>query len=274
MPELPEVERVRLTLAERIIGQAVVKVEIRRHDVIQAGWDRDTSFAELNAKRQQRLLLKSRIISAIDRQGKQLAIRSDKAIAPKGSSAHDADRSPCFCVHLCMTGRLLHKPKGQPINESHTHVVWLLASGDHLVFQDPRRFGGIWTFNTFADLQRMRWSRLGVDALRITPSQLRDRMQLTNRNLKATLLDQTVLAGLGNIYVDELLFRCGVHPMMPARRLDTSDVQHLVRRMRGLLKKAIDEEDYLSAARYRDRLREIKASLASTKSQDPAQPSS
>jgi len=111
MPELPEVERVRLTLADRIVGQTVVKVEIRRHDVIQTGWDQNAFFSDLHPTQQQRLLLKSRTISAIDRHGKQLAIRSDKLTAHQSSPILDSDHSPSFCVHLGMTGRLLHKHK-------------------------------------------------------------------------------------------------------------------------------------------------------------------
>lgn len=219
MPELPEVENVRLSLIQPLIGQQVVKVRILRRDII-TGPHRAAN------------LLAESIIRRVDRRGKQLAIC--------GEQPGQGGQTPCICVHLGMTGSLLHLPANQrqPLPQ-HTHLVWHLMHGQRLIFHDPRRFGGIWTFSSTEDLLTQRWSRLGEDALTIRPARLHRRFQATNRCLKAVLLDQAVIAGLGNIYVDELLFVLGLHPAHPACRLDPQQVEKLVRAMRRLLRQAI-----------------------------------
>jgi formamidopyrimidine-DNA glycosylase len=85
----------------------------------------------------------------------------------------------------------------------------------------------------------MRWSELGPDALQVTARQLYDALQRTSRAVKAALLDQAVVAGLGNIYVDEVLFRCGVHPETPANRLDAAMCKAVVQQSQRVLKGAV-----------------------------------
>ena len=107
-------------------------------------------------------------------------------------------------------------------------------------FTDPRRFGGLWTFAQLDVLIDQRWAALGPDALTVTPNELYRRLSATRRSLKAALLDQGLLAGLGNIYVDELLFGTRLHPLTPADTVDRSLAGSLVRRMRTLLTRAIE----------------------------------
>lgn len=214
MPELPEVERVRLTLAQRLVGREVTAVELRRADVVRGG-------------REPADLLAEQRFAAVERLGKQLAL-----VAGSGR---------CVCVHLGMTGSLRYTPPGDatPI-VPHVHVIWRLDDGGTLSFRDPRRFGGVWTFPDRDALLEHRWRSLGEDALRITPARLRRRLVATRRPLKAALLDQNLVAGLGNIYVDELLFACGLHPLTPANALPEQAERGLVGRMRRLLGRAIE----------------------------------
>ena len=223
MPELPEVEQVRRSLAAHVIGRRIVRVELRRPDVVDFGNSKPHA-----AKAMRVSLLEGQVIGAIDRHGKQLAVLSDD------------EASPALCIHLGMTGSMAHHaPPLAPGVKKHTHVVWHLDNGRVISFHDPRRFGGVWCFRNRAALVASRWCRLGDDALTIEPAVLHARLRRTTRGLKAALLDQTLVAGLGNIYVDELLFARGLHPRRRANRLKSEAVEHLVLAMRDLLGRAI-----------------------------------
>ena len=217
MPELPEVESVRRTLEPLLTGRVVQHVRVRRRDIIHGpGRGRD--------------LLRGCRISGIERHGKQLALHADDGAGP------------CICVHLGMTGSLQCMPRDQARQRNgcaHQHVLWHLDDGGVLVFRDPRRFGGIWTLPDAQTLWHQRWRKLGPDATRITPARLHDAFQGTTRNVKALLLDQHAIAGLGNIYVDELLFDCRLNPLTSCQSIDKRTIRTLVRQMRRLLRRAI-----------------------------------
>lgn len=213
MPELPEVEAVCRSLVDHVTGRRVVRVDIRRADIV-------TGDAGETA------LLRGRRIHSIRRHGKQIALLTG-----------DAADAPCLCVHLGMTGSLCRRL--DPPDATHCHITWRLDDGSWLVFRDPRRFGGIWTFPSPSDLAAARWSLLGDDALSVTPARLYRQLQRTRRAIKTALLDQNLLAGLGNIYVDELLFRCGIHPLTPANAVSRDQARRIVPRMRTLLRQAI-----------------------------------
>ena len=240
MPELPEVECVRLSLERLVLGRTIAAVRVSRADVIRGPAD-------------DRSLLVGDQVSRVVRHGKQLAM-----IGSGGG---------CVCVHLGMSGQLcvtearptLSKRPTDPAGSTqrdalpaHTHVYFEFDTGPGLRFTDPRRFGGVWTFKSADELHTRRWSRLGPDALRVTPGRLSRGLSRTRRSLKAALLDQQIVAGLGNIYVDELLFNAGLHPLLPANELDRALLPGLVRRMKTLLRGAIERggsslRDYVDA---------------------------
>jgi len=214
MPELPEVEAVRRGLERGVVGRRVVGVEVGRADVV-------------NDPRDHTKLLSGIRVETEIRHGKQLAL-----VGASGG---------VVCVHLGMSGHLAVVPDpAQEARPPHTHLIWRLEGDAELRFVDPRRFGGVWVFHNVDQLWKQRWAFLGPDALKITPSQLGAAFEKTSRGLKAVLLDQAVVAGLGNIYVDELLFASGLHPLLPANRLDPSRLPGVVRRMRRLLGRAIE----------------------------------
>lgn len=249
MPELPEVERVRLTLAQQVLGRKVQRVQLLRADVVhpptalEKGADPHVPPHTHMPPATPAELLAGRRLARLDRHGKQLTLI--------------ADDGRCVCIHLGMTGSLQwHSPASDsspsppdarraargadPADPSpHTHLIWCLDDGSAIHFRDPRRFGGLWTFPTVETMHAQRWHRLGSDALTITPTGLHQRLRTTRRPLKAALLDQHIIAGLGNIYVDELLFALGLHPARAADTLALNEVQALVRRMRTLLHRAI-----------------------------------
>jgi len=226
MPELPEVESVRRSLAKRVLGRAVRAVELRRGDIVEG----DRSPAAL---------LAGCTIHAIERHGKQLAL-----LGSPGNGSFDRNTATCVCVHLGMTGSLCHRSasREQEANRrsrDHVHVVWQLDDGSLVEFRDPRRFGGLWTFANPAALWDARWSALGEDALRIDAEQLLAKLARTPRPIKAALLDQNLVAGLGNIYVDEVLFALGVHPLSRSYGFDRSRVQAMTGHIRRILNEAI-----------------------------------
>lgn len=246
MPELPEVENVRLPLMTTIIGRTVEHVEVRRASVVQpAQGPRRQRFKRADGKLGELHLLQGQTFTNILRQGKQLLILGSWAIDAQGNPVIEGDSIDTaypagFLVHLGMTGSLRFRlPEAHDAPHPHTHVIWHLDNGGQLVFRDPRRFGGIWTLPSTRNLWTEIWRDLGPDALTVNAGELSEVLKKTRRNIKAALLDQSIVAGLGNIYVDESLFAAGIHPQTPAHRLQLSAVQRLVACARKILEQAV-----------------------------------
>lgn len=206
MPELPEVHTVVETLRPAILGRLVQRFDLLRDDFAQpAGhnWVLSTS---------------GRRIAKIERRAKRIIISLDNASA--------------FFAHLGMTGRLTFGPSDRP-RAPHTHVVIGFEHGE-VHFSDPRRFGGlVWLGGARCD------EGLGPEPLSLRARELGRRLAGTKRAIKSALLDQELIAGLGNIYVDEALFRAGIHPMRRADRLDCRSVVQLNLAIKAVLRKAI-----------------------------------
>lgn len=212
MPELPEVETVRLGI-EPLLGVPIVGVRVARRDVVRDHHD----------KRRGRLgpgmLLEGACIRSTRRHGKQLAL-----VGSGGA---------CAMIHLGMSGQLLLLRPGQSVEGGHAHVSWSFADGRRLVFRDPRRFGGVWLLPAESDLDT-RWASLGPDGLTITGGLLRDALGGSRRALKAGLLDQSAVAGVGNIYADEGLFDAGLDPRRACLGLGHTDWDRLARSIRAV----------------------------------------
>jgi formamidopyrimidine-DNA glycosylase len=207
MPELPEVQTIVDTLRPRVLKQTITAVRLNRADILRpAGFNLPVH-------------LLGRTISDIHRRGKKIILQLD-----------DGNR---FYIHLGMTGRLSVE---SPSTELLTHTHLILELGPiQIRFRDPRRFGGIWWLGTDESPDE----NLGPEPLDIRPQQLAQRLAKTTRAIKNALLDQTVLAGLGNIYVDESLFRAGIHPLTPANALSADQINRLDRAIKFVLRQAI-----------------------------------
>lgn len=230
MPELPEVEHLRQTLVPLVVGRRVRRVRLVRRDVVirpgdPAGGFSRSGLVPATHTVPARELLSGQRITEILRHGKQLAII--------------ADSGRVLCVHLGMTGRLLHLP-ARAHRPDHVHAVWTLDDGSRVLFRDPRRFGGLWIFSGLEELRGARWSALGPDALTITSHALRSALGRTRRGVKAALLDQRVLAGVGNIYADEALFDASLHPARRADGIGSDGCVRLARAIRTVLRRATD----------------------------------
>jgi formamidopyrimidine-DNA glycosylase len=212
MPELPEVQSVVTSIRSRLLGRTISRVDLRRRDIL------DPPDFDLAAQ------ITGRTIADIHRRGKRIVFRLD-----------DENQ---FYIHLGMTGRLsLHKPAVD--FASHTHLVFDVAERDgsavQLRFADPRRFGGVFWLG-LSDAAGI----MGPEPLTVTPPQLAERLSRTTRAIKNALLDQTLIAGLGNIYVDESLFTSGIHPLIRADKLSKEQIARLNRAIKATLRKAIN----------------------------------
>ncbi|HRN84469.1 MAG TPA: bifunctional DNA-formamidopyrimidine glycosylase/DNA-(apurinic or apyrimidinic site) lyase, partial [Hyphomicrobium sp.] len=210
MPELPEVETVRRGLHRALVGQSFRRVDVRRPDL-------RFPFPERFAER----LTGARVIS-LDRRAKYLIARLSTCEA--------------LLMHLGMTGRFHVKHAGEanarPMSdyaygtaaqERHLHALFALADGAEVAYFDPRRFGYMLLIPD-AELDAHPMMRgLGVEPLTadLDPRYLAARAHGRRTDLKAFLLDQRIIAGLGNIYVAEALFRAGLKPSRPASVLAT-----------------------------------------------------
>jgi formamidopyrimidine-DNA glycosylase len=218
MPELPEVEAVRRGLFP-VLGRPIVRVEVLRRDVIAAG-------PNVKAPIDPAWLLAGSAVQRLDRRGKQLAL--------VGGSGR------VVVVQLGMSGQvrtLAARPADLP---THTHVLWTYADGSVTLFRDPRRFGGLTLVPDFDALRTGHWANLGPDALGIDPAHLAQAAGRSARTLKAILLDQRVLAGVGNIYADEALFRARLGPRHQGRGVRRPEWDRLAQSVRDILDAAVD----------------------------------
>lgn len=225
LPELPEIEHLKRTLEPVLVGSEITTVRILRRDILHRGSGYEKETARIKSEC---LLARSRIIR-LDRYGKQLALSSESG--------------KVLCIHLGMSGQLQYLPtKSRLENNRHVHCIWTIRgpkSSGRLIFRDPRRFGGIWVFATLDELHISRWSRLGPDALDIRSRSLFQQLIRTRKSIKSALLDQSLIAGVGNIYADECLFASGIHPSRPSNELSTVEVTRLAKHLRKILQNAI-----------------------------------
>ena len=234
MPELPEVESVRLSLLAALIGARIGAVTVYRHDIIlTAGTSTPISADGLTPGPQhvRAALLADQQITALSRRGKQLLIHAESGQA--------------LGVHLGMTGqlRLTSEPLETPAPRSHIHIVWQLVDNAGkptatMYFRDPRRFGEVRTFAAAAEAAAFA-DRLGPDALAADGAALWTRLHGSTRAIKAALLDQAVLAGVGNIYADEALFAAGVRPSRRCSAVSKAEMATLAAAIRTVLGRAI-----------------------------------
>ena len=218
MPELPEVETVRRSLLPHLRGRVIRSAEFRQMRVLRG--DPDETARRLAGRR----------ILSLERRGKFIMM-------------HLGGGGGIFTVHLGMTGKLLI---GGEIGK-HTHAIVQLDRGV-LTYDDPRQFG------------RLEWSegvprsvaRLGPEPLDVNFEEFWEKLHRRKTKIKALLLDQKFLGGVGNIYADEALFRAGIHPLAVASRISKPRARKLFDATREVLLQAIESRgssvsDYVDA---------------------------
>ncbi len=217
MPELPEVETVVRSLAPYLPGRRILSAEF------------DSRFVTPGNRRALAHKLAGRTIGSIRRRGKFIVILLDQ-----GS----------LSVHLGMTGKLLLDGE----RTAHTHGVFTLDHGV-LLYDDPRQFGRI-------EWNPRRIDKLGPEPLEIGLDDFVKRLRARKSRVKALLMNQSFLAGMGNIYVDEALFAAGIHPLAMASRLSVARAARLYQSIRETLTLAIEHRgssisDYVDASGQR-----------------------
>jgi len=223
MPELPEVETVARGLRQAILGRRILSVTLGKTDFI----DNPAALEQY---------LPGRRIEAVERYGKFMLLRLS-AVHGETSVATNGDAAPAsLLVHLGMTGQIAPSPAEQPL-EKHTHVCLLLDDGRELRYTDARRFGRI-AYLTKALLAEELMG-FGADPLEVSKEEFADRIRGRRARIKALLLDQSVLRGVGNIYADESLWRAKIHPARLGANLNRKQAETLRRVLQDILQKAI-----------------------------------
>jgi formamidopyrimidine-DNA glycosylase len=204
MPELPEVETITRALGPRLRGRRIVSAEFRCMRVLLG--DPDATAVRLAGRK----------VQTVKRHGKFIEI--------------ELDGGQSLVVHLGMTGRLLmNRAPGK-----HTHAILTLDRGA-LLYDDSRQFGRL----ELSEGLPVRVRKLGPEPLEVTLEEFRHRLRGRKTRMKALLLNQRFLRGIGNIYADEALFRAGVHPLAVASRLRPDRVKKLHAAIRQVLGEAI-----------------------------------
>ncbi len=251
MPEMPEVENIAAGLREIIGGKRFQSVEVHRSAIIKGPhryrWRR--FLAEVAGHR----------ITCVTRRAKRLIITTDNDLT--------------LLFQLGMTGKFLlareQNAEAAEVLRKHTQVHLHLQSGPSVHFVDTRRFGRLWLLVGLDPdapdkaMSAAGMGPLGPEALEMCLKTFRNLLR-SRRPIKSLLLDQTRIAGLGNIYADESLFAAGVHPIRPCSEIDSDVVHRLLREIKSVLRRAIRAggttfSDYRSPygdmGRFRRRLR-------------------
>ena len=210
MPELPEVETIVRDLRRQLPGRRIERVELMERRVLRTAPQRLARSLE------------GATVNAVERYGKNIVVQVTKG------------RSLFWWIHLGMTGRLTCERAGAP-RRRHTHAVFLLDSGEELRYTDMRQFGrmavsGEWP----SGLQE-----LGPDPLEISQRDFVAALRTRRARVKALLLNQRFLRGVGNIYSDESLFRAGIHPAALGSRISPVRAAALHRALQRVLHEAI-----------------------------------
>lgn len=216
MPELPEVETVRRTLAGLVRGKTIDAVDVRWTKIIKRP-EEPEEFARL---------LAGQTIQSIGRRGKFLLFHLDDCV---------------MVSHLRMEGKYGLHQNDEPLDK-HVHVIFRFTDGSELRYRDVRKFGTMHLFKPGEELTELPLRQLGPEPFssEFTADYLRGRLKKTNRSVKTALLDQRTVVGLGNIYVDEALFRAGIHPEATANKLTKKQTVLLHKEIIQTLKEAVE----------------------------------
>lgn len=216
MPELPEVETVRRTLEQLVVGKTVERVSVHLPRIIREPVDVEAFAA----------VLQDETIRKIGRRGKYLLFHFDHWV---------------MVSHLRMEGRYSVLPQSVPA-EKHTHVVFHFTDGSDLRYRDVRQFGTMQLVRPKDVPVKTTVGKLGPEPLsqEFTVLWLQDQLTRRRARLKPLLLDQSFIAGLGNIYVDEALFQARLHPERSASSLSRGEIRRLHAAIQKTIRKAIE----------------------------------
>jgi len=216
MPELPEVETVRRQLHERIAGKTIREVSI-----FKTGRETPVGSKFVQA-------IVGRRLKGVERRAKVLVFRFDDGGVMLG--------------HLKMTGKFVFVTGSRRVTpEKHDRIFFVFDSKTHLVWSDVRKFGYLKIATAGETLAAL--SHYGPEPLEAKPAELAERLKRkSSRTIKAALLDQTVIAGIGNIYADEALFRAGIRPTRKVNKLTDDERLLLAKHIKKVLAQSLAQK--------------------------------
>jgi formamidopyrimidine-DNA glycosylase len=211
MPELPEVETIKNEISPVIVGRKIKAVELLWEGIVKQPSPKD--FIEK---------LTGRTVEKITRRGKYLFLH--------------LDRNGILMMHMKMTGSLLINPEHSRFTRAALH----LDNGTAIHFSDPRKFGRMWLEKDESAVM----DKLGPEPLDddFTVKMLADILKKRTAPVKAVILDQAIIAGIGNMYADEALYDARIHPAKPAEKLTPAEIKRLHASIRKVLLKAIEKK--------------------------------
>ncbi len=215
MPELPEVETIRRTLEKLVLNKEIEDVTIYWPKIVKQPDDPEHF----------RMLLSGESIERIGRRGKFLLFYLNHYV---------------LISHLRMEGKYRVVPKSKE-KDKHTHVIFHFTDGTELRYNDVRKFGTMHVYKIGEEMTKAPLKSVGPDPFEeaYTFDYVKERLKRTTRMIKAALLDQTIISGLGNIYVDEVLFLSKIHPEKRAHLLSEDEVKRIYENVRIVLEEAV-----------------------------------
>lgn len=213
MPELPEVETVRQTLRSLVLGEKISGVTVLYENIIK---DNDLDLFK-------KILIGKRI-NEISRKGKYLIFELDDDF--------------CLISHLRMEGKYYYKLEGDEVVK-HEHVIFHFESGMTLRYHDVRKFGTMEIRKKNELFETQPLNKLALDANLVSGSYLKEKVQNKHMDLKSFLLNQELIAGIGNIYADEICFLSKLHPKQDVYYLKEEDFEAISKNSKEVLEKAI-----------------------------------
>lgn len=218
MPELPEVESMRRILEPDSVGHVIEKVVLIRPEIVEHPGP-DIFIGSIEGKR----------ITSLGRRGKYVSI--------------DMEDGGRIWFHLRMTGRMYITPRDSEIVK-HTHIIMHLDDGNDLRYVDPRRFGRFWYLLPDEEDTYTGMAKLGAEPLdgHLCSEDITCRAGRSRRAVKECLLDQSIVAGIGNIYADEILFDSEVCPTRPACSLSDDEWERITENIPLVLRKGLEDD--------------------------------
>lgn len=227
MPELPEVEMVKRVIEPQLIGRKIITIQLNQESIV--------AYPEIPEFKQ---ALLNNTIANMNRRGKFLEIYME-----------NGDK---LALHFRMTGSLIVVPKDFPA-EKHTHLIMVLDNNTEVHFTDPRRFGRLWLLRKGEEDTCTGMYKLGLEPFdkNLTDAYLQEKLAHRKKTIKECLLDQSVVAGIGNIYSDEILYVAKIHPNKRACDLTAAEWQVIAKLIPDVMsffveKNKISREDYFN----------------------------
>lgn len=217
MPELPEVETIKNTLKQFVMHKEIQEIKVFWPNIIKEPDDVEHF----------KMLLTGQKIQDVTRKGKFLLFHLEDYV---------------LISHLRMEGKYSVNKSTEPIKK-HTHVTFVFTDGDELRYNDVRKFGTMHVYSKGTELLEKPLNKLGPDPFdkAFTFDYFYQKLKRTQRVIKSALLDQTIVAGLGNIYVDETLFKANVHPLKRSDKLTKKEVEAIQEQAIATLKEAVKQ---------------------------------